>query len=57
LFADVKLINGRPGTRDTKGGSQVGPARRGPTPVEVKTTLEPTLFDIDLTVNKVNVRT
>lgn len=53
----MKLINGGPGTRDIKGSSQVGPARRGPAPVEVKTMLERTLFDIDLTVNKVNVRT
>jgi len=54
LFADMKLINGGHGTKETKVAAQGGPLRRGPAPVEVQTTMEPTLFDIDLTVNKVN---
>ena len=53
LNADVKLINGGNGTKERKPSSQAGPARRGFAPVEVKTTLEPTLFDVDLTVRKV----
>jgi len=52
LFADMKLINGGHGTK--KISVQGSHPRRGPAPVEVQTTLEPTLFDIDLTVNKVN---
>ena len=54
LFADMKLINKGHGTKETKVAGQGAPPRRGPAPVEVQTTLEPTLFDIDLTVNKVN---
>lgn len=49
---DMKLINGGHGTKETKVAAQGGPLRRGPAPVEVQTTMEPTLFDIDLTVNK-----
>lgn len=55
LLADMKLINGGRGTK--KISVQGAPPRRGPAPVEVQTTLEPTLFDIDLTVNKVNFST
>lgn len=53
----MKLINGGRGTKESKEGAQVGLPRHGQTPFEVKTTLEPTLFDIDLTVNKVNLYT
>ena len=53
----MKLINGGHGTKENRVASQGGPPRRGPAPVEVQTTLEPTLFDIDLTVNKVNLCT
>lgn len=49
----MKLINGGRLHKESKGGAQGGPPRHGFTPVEVKTTLEPTLFDIDLTVHKV----
>ena len=54
LFADMKLINRGHSTKETKVAGQGAPSRRGPAPVEVQTTLEPTLFDIDLTVNEVN---
>ncbi|KAL9976502.1 hypothetical protein ACROYT_G013811 [Oculina patagonica] len=49
---DIKLINGGNGPNKKKVGAQGGPPRRGFAPVEVKTTLESTLFDIDLTVHK-----
>ena len=54
LLVDTQLIEERRDTRKRKASGQGGAVRRGPAPVEVKTTLEPALFDIDLTVNKVN---
>lgn len=50
----MKLINRGHSNKEIKVAAQGGLPRRGPAPVEVQTTMEPTLFDIDLTVNKVN---
>jgi len=49
-----KLIEGQYVSNEKKANRQGGPPP-GPAPTEVKTTLEPTLFDIDLTINKVNI--
>ena len=49
----MKLIEEGRGIDATKGAAQGGPRGRGQGPVEVQTTLESALFDIDLTVNKV----
>ena len=39
--------------RGGQGGSEGGLPGRARAPLEVKTTLEPALFDVDLTVDKV----
>jgi len=51
---DSKLIEGQYVSKEKKANRQSGPPP-GPVPTEVKTKLEPTLFDIDLTINKVNI--
>ncbi|KAJ7381467.1 hypothetical protein OS493_001605 [Desmophyllum pertusum] len=49
---DMKLIEGGHGTNERKVSTPNGPTGRGIAPVEVTTTLESTLFEIDLTINK-----
>ncbi|CAH3042269.1 unnamed protein product [Pocillopora meandrina] len=49
-FVGLKLLEEGRDNTTKKGSKQGGPRGRGP--VEVRTTLESTLFDIDLTVNK-----
>lgn len=54
--ADTQLIEAKHNARKRKENGQKGGAgqgRRGPTLLEVKTMLEPALFDVDLTVHKV----
>lgn len=52
-FVGLKLLEEGRDNTTKKGSKQGGPRGRGP--VEVRTTLESTLFDIDLTVNKVSL--
>lgn len=54
-FVGLKLLEEGRDNTTKKGSKQGGPRGRGPGPVEVRTTLESTLFDIDLTVNKVSL--
>ncbi|RMX50857.1 hypothetical protein pdam_00017257 [Pocillopora damicornis] len=50
----LKLLEEGRDNTTKKGSKQGGPRGRGP--VEVRTTLESTLFDIDLTVNKMRIQ-